>query len=676
MKGNRYAESTNRFASYNRASQVPLQLFAFVHLNLAFSSIEEEQRSMVLERCYWPLLRLAKRFNLPLGIEASGYTLECIATLDPSCLAELRRLVTDGRCEFIGSGYTQAIGPLLPAEVNVANLRCGTEVYKRLLGVRPRLALVNEQAYASGLVPLYLESGYDALVMEWNNPVRSHSDWNPEWRYYPQRACGPMGETIPVIWNESVAFQKFQRYAHGDTELPEYLGYVRGHAAQEPRAFPVYGNDVEVFDFRPGRFRTETPLHVEGEWKRINDLFAALVDEPGMRFIKPSDVLDLMMNPNAGNEVHLESAAQPVPVKKQEKYNLLRWAVTGRDDVGINTQCWRLYEALRHNPNATDDDWRELCYLWSSDFRTHITDRRWKAYNHRLSRRVPLKTEASDAKLIVQNRRGSPGRVVEDGHRLSVRADGVEATLNRRRGLAIESLRFPDVAEQALCGTVPHGTFDHIRFSPDWYTGNLVFEGPAQHKVTDLEPAVDVTWAEAEAGGTIVLGVVRTPLGPVRKQLVIGGVRGGVELSFELDWPRKSVGSLRLGFVTLLPGAFNAATMFYRTHNGGRNPETFSLAGMVVEHGAPVSALVSASHALGVTNGILEVGDSDKVVTVEIDKTASALVGMVSHHPLGRQVFCQLLFSAEEIDDTRTIDPSEEHRKLVVRLRINAQRSP
>ena len=33
--------------------------FAFFHLNLVFSSIEEERRDEVIARCYWPLLRLA-----------------------------------------------------------------------------------------------------------------------------------------------------------------------------------------------------------------------------------------------------------------------------------------------------------------------------------------------------------------------------------------------------------------------------------------------------------------------------------------------------------------------------------------------------------------------------------------------------------------------------------------
>src|SRR4051812_43701152 len=115
-----------------------LRLFSLFHLNLAFSSIEEEQRVQVMERCYWPLLRLARKHSLPIGIEATGFTLETAAAMDPKWITELRRLIDEGICELIGSGYCQVIGPLVPAEVNAANLRLGHEVYERLLGCHPQ----------------------------------------------------------------------------------------------------------------------------------------------------------------------------------------------------------------------------------------------------------------------------------------------------------------------------------------------------------------------------------------------------------------------------------------------------------------------------------------------------------------------------------------------------------
>jgi len=140
-----------------------LQLFSIFHLNIAYSSIEEAQRPEVLRRCYWPLLRLAERTGAPIGIEATGFTLETVAAIDPQWVDALKVLVAGGQCEFVGSGYAQIIGPLVPAAVNAANLRLGHQVYQRLLGFRPRLAFVNEQAYAAGLIQHYLDAGYQRL---------------------------------------------------------------------------------------------------------------------------------------------------------------------------------------------------------------------------------------------------------------------------------------------------------------------------------------------------------------------------------------------------------------------------------------------------------------------------------------------------------------------------------
>jgi len=156
----------------------------------------------------------------------------------------LRDLVTNGPCEFIGCGYAQVIGPLVPAEVNEANFRIGMRHYEDLLGLRPKIALVNEQAYSTGLVPLYREAGYEALIMEWNNPSRAQPEWDVEWRYLPQYACGTGGSEIPLIWNKPVSFQKVQRYVHGEIELDEYLAYVQSHVGKTSRALPIYGNDV------------------------------------------------------------------------------------------------------------------------------------------------------------------------------------------------------------------------------------------------------------------------------------------------------------------------------------------------------------------------------------------------------------------------------------------------
>ena len=179
-------------AQSEMTSGAALKVFAFFHLNLAFSSIEEERRGEVIARCYWPLLTLAERTG-PIGMEVSGYTLEEIAARDPAWIEAAKKLIAAGRIELIGSGYSQIIAPLVPARVTQENLRLGLEIYQNLLNARPRIALVNEQAYAAGLVPLYRDAGFEALIMDYDNPAAAHPEWPDATAFLPQYARGPPG---------------------------------------------------------------------------------------------------------------------------------------------------------------------------------------------------------------------------------------------------------------------------------------------------------------------------------------------------------------------------------------------------------------------------------------------------------------------------------------------------
>jgi len=640
-----------------------LNLFTVFHLNLAYSSIEEEQRPLVIRSCYWPLLRLARRYGLPFGIEASAYTLETVANIDRSWLDELRALTTKGPCEFVGSGYAQIIGPLVPAEVNAHNLRLGNEVYQELLGFRPTIALVNEQAYSAGLLQHYKDAGYNAIVMEWDNPARWHPDWNPEWRYLPQVACGQHGEELPVIWNKSIAFQKFQRYAHSEMDLPEYLDYLAKHVGQAERAFPLYGNDVEVFDFRPGRYQTEPTLKAESEWQRIDALLQQLLSDKRYRLIPPSQVLELMGSPNAAQRLHLETAQDPVPVKKQEKYNLNRWAVTGRNDLAINTACRRIYEALRKAPRCEGSNWRELCYLWSSDFRTHITEKRWLAYCDRLRSfeeqlRIPAsdghrsddhRTEPHAKKTVAEQVAGFD--VKRESRWLSIETDAMKAVFNCRRGLAIDSLSIKRVSERTLLGTIPHGYYQDIALGADFYSGHLVMETPGRPKLTDLEPAEPEIDADDQPGIVRLRGCINTSLGPVLKTIWVTS-EGQIRLRFELQWEQLPVGSLRLGHITMHPEAFDPESLFFETHNGGVLPERFALEKKGIEHGRSVSFLVSSSSSLGMTEGVLKMGDREHAIVLQTPLEQASVVAQMTYVPVPGSFFYRASFAAAELDDT------------------------
>jgi hypothetical protein len=642
-------------------------LACMFHLNLAYSSLEEDVRAAVVERCYRPLLALARDAGFPIAVEASGWTLERIAELDPHWLPSARTLIDAGRLELVGSGYAQLVAPLVPAEVNRWNLRLGLEAYERLLASRPRLALVSEQAYSPGLVDDYVEAGFEGIITDWDNARRSHPEWDPSLRHLPQRARGVASE-IPVVWSESIAFQKFQRYAHAELTRDEYLEFVRG-AMVAGGALMLYANDAEVFDHRPGRFTAEPELQ-EREWDRVAGVLGALIDEHLGTPVLPSEVLALLDEPDAGSSLSLEAPDHPIPVKKQDKYNVSRWAVTGRDDIDLNTRCGRLYERLRGSED--EQAWRELCALWASDYRTHITEARWRklqaglaAAESRRGVRTPPAPRAGVSEV------GLPAGVRRDGRLLRVRAGELDIGLSMRRGLAIASFVDRSVGPESLCGTIEHGYFENIAISADWYTGNLVQEAPVHHKVTDLEP---VTPAFAIDGERIVVsGTIETEYGAIDKTVTIDPESSAVELDWTLRWLELPPGSLRFGHVTLRPEAFDPASLFYATHNGGDLLERHELGASPVDHGAPVSALVSAHGGLGVTEGVLVLGDSRIEVRVNGHWAVARPLGMIVYHPAPARFFLQSSFSLTESDETRRgAIPRSAERPQRARLRISA----
>ena len=650
-----------------------LRLVCLFHLNLAFSSLEESSHADVIRRCYRPALELVGEAGFPIAIEATGWTLRRIAELDPAWIELAAELLGDGRLELIGSAHAQCAAPLLPAEVNAWNLRLGRETYAELLGVAPRIALVCEQVYSPGLVPLYLQAGYEAIVVDWDNAYRSHEDWPRERRHLPQRAVGG-GSSIPVLWSESIAFQKFQRFAHGDLSLDRYLDYVSAAAASARGggALMLYANDAEVFDHRPGRFAAEPELAQDGEWRRIAEglrmLSARGIGVPAL----PSDVLDLLDAPGAGHELRLEAAAQPIPVKKQDKYNVTRWAVTGRDDIGINTRCWRLYQRLRAERCVDPDAWRELCELWASDFRTHITESRWEVFLERL--------RAAERRWLPAVPTGTPEPSGSEqsscrGDSLELRAGTLTLLLNTRRGMAIEAFSDTRVGERPLLGTLEHGYFPTIELGADFYSGHLVQESPLTHKLTDLE-RTRPTVGRDRRGRLCASARIATELGPIEKSIRLDP-ETGVEIEWTLRWSELPTGSLRVGHVTLLPEGFQSQTLWYATHNGGTELEVHPIAGPAFDHGGAVSPLVSCRQGLGVTEGLVLLGDVERAIRVELDQGYARALGLISWTPTPDSWFLRLSFALAESDETRREGigrPPDAPQRM--RMRIRAERTP
>jgi hypothetical protein len=644
-----------------------------------YSSIEIEDRIKVIEKCYWPLLKLAEANEIPIGIELSGYTLEKIKEIDFEWIKKFKKLLKAEKIELVGSGYAQIIGPLVPAKVNDWNQKLGLEIYESILGIRPQIALVNEMAYSGGIVEHYINNGYKAIIMEWNNPRRYHPEWKNEWRYFPQYvvAVEASSRTIPLIWADSIAFQKFQRYAQGELGLEEYIEYLKVHYNKdENRYFPVYANDVEIFDFRPGRYNTEIEIDKQGEWPRIEEFFNQIRQSNSFKLLKPSKVLLGLSEKNAGNKLKLESPEQPIPVKKQEKYNINRWALTGRNDLYINTGCYKIYNAfLRGNPER--EDWKELCFLWASDFRTHITDKRWGKYLGRLDKFKEEWDDREEVGLKSENQRLSPIKLpykskkfwfYESDKYLFLETKELKLSLNKYKGLTIDKLLFKNICEEPLIGTLPHGYYDEISLGADFYSGHTIIEKPGEHKITDL---LKVRTEVLSNGSMVIIkSEIRDRGVKFNKEYRIYLEESFLEIVSLIKLTHRELAIIHPMNITFIPTSFDKENLLYASHNGGGEIEKFKIRGDVIEHGRSLSSLISAKQGLGATKGMVIIGDKEKQVCIWHDNTRTALIPSIYYQLAGNnQFFLRLQYSAQEMDETFVEDEKEQNLEFCWKIR-------
>ncbi len=632
--------------------------YAIFHLNLAFSAIAKTERAKVIRACYWPILETVERDDLPLGVECSGWTLEEIARLDPAWVERFRQLLADGRCELVGSGYVQLIGPLAPFHVNLWNQKLGLDCYRQWLGARPKIALVNEMAYASGLVGVYRYAGYEGLVMERENVQLAHDRSMPD--RGPWLADGLDGSALPLLWSDSLLFQKFQRWIHRDIGFGEYCDFLEKRVAARLNPLAVYCSDAEIFDYRPRRYHYEPESGAGDEWRRVAELFSWL--RARLRFVSPSAALAETRKQGAPKRMRLNTASHPVPVKKQPKYNLARWAVGGRDDLRLNTLCHRLSQhlATSEERSADPERWRELCRFWSSDLRTHIEPNRFRVADRGLRAALrqygasdALPNEPESLTPIEPERLSRLGVSLErDDANLTLRiqAERLRLTVNLRRGLTFKRLGFAAHHFQASVGTLPHGYFDDIDLGADFYSGGVIIELPgALKRIADLEPMEpELGWQD---GFCLIRGRLDTELGPLVKTLRFRPAGETVWLRYDFPGWRRPLGTVRLGNITLAPEAF-AGGLSLACHTGGETVERFAL-DRDCSHGAAVSSMISCATGLGAPTGALQIGDQARKLYLRWDPAACAAFPMLTHLKRPPSHMTRVAFSLAELDDTR-----------------------
>jgi len=633
------------------------------HLNLAFSSIEEEAWADVIRTCYHPLLDLIEETGVPIGIELTGWTLRQIERIDNSWIERFKTLLNSNSCELIGSGYCQIIGPLVPYKVNEWNQKLGIDAYKKILDCRPKIVLVNEMAFSSSLVDLYSQFGYKGFIMDRDNIKLALYSSNSTSNKMPTHAKGVDGAVIPVLWSDSILFQKVQHFAHGDISINDYLGYLKNRIDDGELTLPIYCNDAEVFDYRPGRFSEERPTHHEGEWNRIERLLKSVTSKTEIEFVSPTKALEISNKEKDKFVSKFVNAAYPIPVKKQAKYNIARWAVTGRDDLWLNTMCHRIEKHLTKSKNDNHNDWRELCELWASDLRTHITDKRWDKAKNKLNALLnqqgiysvfgnapKVDGQYDSLKSAIGQYGGATIALDEEGILLSISTQNIKLELNLRRGLTIQSLAFASHGMEPCIGTLPHGYFPCISLGADYYSGGVIVELPLQRRrVTDLEK-IEPTFLIKDNGNIEIRAEIRTQFGSIIKVVEVSTNSEKVSLIYNFPKWDKVFGSVRLGVMTLL-NQFSHKNTKILCSNGGRDNEIFNFSGEF-NHTKPPSTLVSSSRGLGATTGKIQIRNNGKSVNLQWDPSESAVMPMLHNESFNNRTLSRVIFSMREMDDT------------------------
>ncbi len=587
------------------------------------------------------MLELAEE-GIKLGLEFNGWTLEKMAEISPSYIDRIKRLEKEGKVEFIASSYTQAVFPLIPYEVNKKNLQIGINSFRDILGKVPKIFLLNEMVYSIGTVRLLKEFGFESFIFDWVNGIKGNN-WRKEIRLWEVA----VNEGLKVLWADTYMNQKFQRFVWRDIDREDYISFLKKKFSLNPFAIPLYVGDAEVFEYTPGGLN----FTKDGkDFEKLKEAFRLVKESFLVEFSLPSQILNLK---EEIKEISIATADYPVRTKKQDKYNVIRWAVTGRDSVRMNTQCYKLYKAVKQR--SEEPLWKNLCLLWGSDFRTNTTDEKYLLFRNLMGYSLLRVREERKKGVASRSSRKElfPSSCFHRGRYFVVETPYHRALLIKNKGLALKELTFKKKSPKPLIGTVEHGFYEDISYGADFFSFHLLIATREGKQITDLSTEVDVCcfW---EDGFLKVRNEkpIELPFVSLFKEYWFSDkVKVVYKLYFKELYPM----SIRLGIVTLIPDSFDRETLFYETHNGGKDKELFLLKGKNVALDLPVNYVVTARGCLGATEGTISFGDREKEITVFTDKSQIYTVPLLRYKEFEDTFFFRISHTLCERDEVANV---------------------
>lgn len=609
--------------------------YKIYHANLAFSAIPEEKLGEVIDKCYFSLLDFVEKTNTKIGLEISGYSLEIIQELRPTWIEKFKELYKKGLIELVGSGYMQIIAPLVPYKVNLKNQKIGLDIYINILGITPKIAFINEQTFSKSLVDLYHEVGYDALIMEWNNAYSLNNKIKKDFAYSPIIVKGIKKE-LSILWSDSILFQKFQRTVHGERDLDFYINFVKQYTKKH-KAISIYSSDLEIFNFRPGRFETEE-LIKNDEWEIVAKIVQKL--KQFCKFDLPSKVLEMNLDKN--KKVSLTTSLNPIIVKKQEKYSLSRWAACGRGANYINTLCYKYFKKIENIDDLSQ--WKLLLKYWGSDYRTHITETKWEKAINDLENLVASKT--NDIQILKKSNQN----FYEKGDLVIFKKNNLKIIFDKRKGLTLDTI-FINNKKFPIC-TIKHGELDLIKHGADFFTGTTIIESSETKKISDLVEAEEINYYKIGENIFKIESSLQMKNGIKElKSWIIDEKNNSITFDLILDCPIFIRGTIRVGILTL-DKTFASKNGSIKIKNGNKYYEKINLKNNEINQHIPKSLTQSSQSGLGCTNGIMKFKNDDSSFQIKIDREISYPFIMLQNNKDKFGYLTRVYFSLQELDDT------------------------
>lgn len=610
--------------------------YSIFHLNISFSSLAEDQRKIVIENCYVPLIEMISNSKLKISLEITGFTVEQIKKHKPDLISKINECIKSNNLELIFSGYEQIIYQLTPYEIIKLNVDLGKQVFNEAFGFVPKIFWANEQCFSSDMIKNLSNLGFTSLIIEKENLQKKLNIKTNE----PCIIRDDEGHSINVVWNSSYYFQLFQRIIHGEYTL-EKADEIYSNLCSEDLPLCIYGSDAEVFNYRPKRFHEESELSKTNEWEKIFQLYT-IIEKKGIQTCFIKQILDSRQNKKIISSSEIDYLDNPVYVKKQKKYNLSRWALTGRDDLNINSRINKLVKDINLNVNIDSDFLKNIVSLFSSDLRTHIDEKRWNTFIKNLVKleNKYLKNKVNDIQenLIYEKLNKNYFEFKNRNYLLEVEPN---------KGLAIQKFAFKNNPIQI--GKLAFGYFKDIDYLADYYSGNYLIETNEIPRYSDLsahssEISDSDEWLHLRSQTQFNNAKI------IKKYSLLKNSNMFL-LNYDFSNLVRQFGFVRVCYLTFIN--YDQFQDFYISYPVDKKNSTKLINPKSdFNHGMAISKKISSRTLIPAKCGVLNIHAESNIMEISWDNCKTATFPMAELTRIGEKSLFRIYFSLGESDET------------------------